>query len=305
MLHSILFAVRIRPPCGASCSFAGTPTQSLWIKAALAAAALTLASAAPSAFGGLIAYEGFDYSLSTGLASSANTGIGWTSNWTNNNWRTNSGSSGEISTGLTYSGLTTVGNAARNAGGEDYRSFAEQSASGTYWVSFLVQVDSTAHRDFGISLFDGGSEKVFMGQTLGANGNLSLWQNPSYDSRADSEAAPVANTPMLFVAEFDMVSGKAWFWIDPSLPQNSPSYASAVNGEAGSSISVFTFDSVRMYGSGGYFDEIRIGTTAQDVGFTSAIPEPSAWVGVAGSVALSFVGLCRRRSLRRSNAASA
>ncbi|HWA84668.1 MAG TPA: hypothetical protein VG710_00480, partial [Opitutus sp.] len=230
--------------------------------------ACALAAVAPKISAQLIVYEGFDYPLNTGLSSSANTGTGWTGNWTNNTWRTNSGS-GEISTGLTYAGLSTVGNAAREVNGEDFRSFAEQSASGTYWVSFLVQVDSTAHRDFGISLFDGGSEKVFMGQTLGANGNLSLWQNPSYDSRNDSAAAPVANTPMLFVAEFDMDSAKAWFWVDPTLSGGAPSYASAENGAGGSSISVFTFNSVRMYGSGGYFDEIRIGRTAADVGFGS------------------------------------
>ena len=58
---------------------------------------------AASANAALIAYEGFDYAQQTALSATANTGIGWTTNWDSGSWRTNYSGYSEITTGLSCS----------------------------------------------------------------------------------------------------------------------------------------------------------------------------------------------------------
>jgi len=57
---------------------------------------------------------------------------------------------------------------------------------------------------------------------------------------------------------------------------------------------LFTFDRIRLgaFGPRGYLDEIRIGTTSQDVGF--AIPEPSTYA-LLGLGAFAMAGVRRRQ----------
>ncbi len=250
-------------------------------------AALGFASSANAA---LIAYEGFDYPQQTGLASSANTGTGWTASWNSDSWRTNSSGFGEIGTGLTYSTLSTVGQAARNENNfnQSFRSFAPQAATGTYYISFLMQKDTTDANSFGVSLFNGASEQNFMGNAN--SGNFSV----AGQGAVVSSTAITANATTFFVARYNMVSGIAHFWLDPSL-SGTPTDASAFNGAGGTSFTAFAFDSVRLgkFGDGsGYLDEIRIGTTYADI---APIPEPS-------TVALLFGGLGALVLMRRRRA---
>ena len=241
----------------------------------------TLALVATSAHATLIVYEGFDYPQQTGLAAQSG-GTGWATTWDSSSWRTNSSAYGEISTGLNYSTLPTVGQAARNENNfnQSFRTFGPQAASGNYWISFLVQKDDLSANSFGISLFDGGSEKNFMG-----NANSDKFSVAGQGANVSSTT--MTTTVSLFVAKYDMTAGLAHFWIDPSLA-GEPSAATAFNGAGGTGFTAFGFDRIRLgkFNNGsGYLDEIRIGTTAADVGL---VPEPSSLLllGAGGLLAL-------------------
>ena len=266
-----------------------TKNYSLLIGASLALVSLTSANAA------LVAYEGFDYAQNTGLNNQTG-GIGWTTDWIGGNWRTNNSAftspqpgGFENSTGLTYTGLTTVGNAARNGqqGNQGFRSFATQAATGTYWISFLMQKDTTTSGSYGISLYEGGTERNFMGTAN--SGNFSVG-----GQGANVSSISVSLTPSLFVARYNMDTQLAHFWIDSDLSSTTPTDASAFNGSGGTTFTAFAFNRIRLGGfhQQGYLDEIRIGTTAMDVGF---IPEPSSFALVGLSV-LGFVANRRRRA---------
>lgn len=245
-----------------------------------------------------IAYEGFDYPYATALSASANTGTGWTTNWDSGSWRTNQPSytsaqpgGFENAAGLTYTGLSTVGNAARNENdsNQDFRTFASQAATGTYWISFLIQKDAANSGSFGISLFDGGTEKNFMGQASSTLFGVA-------GAGASVSSTTVTTTPSLFTARYNMDTGIAHFWLNSDLSLTTPTDASAFNGSGGTSFTAFGFDRVRLgkfNGDSGYLDEIRIGTTANDVGF-AAVPEPS----VFALVGLSVLGLAAHRRRR-------
>ena len=236
-----------------------------------------LIASLPSAHADLIAYEGFDYPQLTRLASSANTGTGWTASWTSNSWRTNNSAFGssqpggfENSSGLSYTGLITVGNTAREENlSQSFRTFAPQAATGTYWISFLMQQDQqTGGGSHGISFFDGGTERNFMGRAasdvFGTAG-----------TGAFASSTTVTLTPSLFVARYNMDTGIAHYWLNSDLSLTTPTDASAFNGAGGTGFTAFTFDRIRLgaFGPRGYLDEIRLGTTSQDVGF--AIADPS------------------------------
>jgi len=253
----------------------------------------TLAFNTPNSQAALIAYEGFNYAYQTGLSGQTG-GTNWSAGWAaGGTWRTNQPSFGEISTGLTYTGLTTVGNAARNEnnGNEAFRSFAAQAATGTYWMSFLMQKDGTAVNSFGISLFDGGTERNFMG-----NAGSSLFGVAG--AGAVNSATTVTTTPTLFVARYNMDTGTAHFWLNSDLSLMTPTDASAFNGSGGTSFTAFTFDRVRLGkfsgDNSGYLDEFRLGTTAEDVGF-APIPEPSV-MALLGLSALGYAAMFRRRN---------
>jgi len=267
-------------------------TRSLLLGASILLASL------PSAHATLIAYEGFDYAQNAGLNNQAG-GTGWTTVWTGGNWRTNNSafsssqpSGFENSTGLIYTGLTTVGNAARNGqqGNQGFRDFASQAATGTYWISFLMQKDTTTSGSYGISLFDGGTERNFMGTVN--SGNFSV-----AGQGANVSSIGVTMTPSLFVARYDMDAGVAHFWINSDLSSTTPTNASAFNGVGGTSFTAFAFDRIRLGGfhEQGYLDEFRLGTTAEAVGF-AAIPEPSAFAALAGLSVLGLAALRRRRA---------
>ena len=164
-------------------------------------------------------------------------------------WRINFSGYGKIYTGLTYSTLPTVGQAARNENdfSQSFRTFAPQAATGTYWISLLMQKDAVTTNSFGSLLFDGCSEKNFTGQ-------------------ANSDKFSVAGEGAF--ASFTTVTTTVSLASEPST-------ASALNGNGGTSFTAFAFDRIRLgkFNDGsGYLDEVRIGTMAADVGL---VPEPS------------------------------
>jgi len=267
--------------------------------ALVVSAALAIASTGSQA--ALIAYEGFNYAQGTALNATTGGGTGWTTDWSSNSWRTNNSVFGspqpggiENSTGLTYANLPTVGNAARNenSGNQNFRSFAPQAATGTYWISFLMQKDTTNAQSssFGISLFDGGTERNFMGNA--GSSVFGVAGQGSFNS-----TTTVTTTPSLFLARYNMGSGVAHFWLNSDLSAGTPANSAAFNGTGGTAFTAFTFNRVRLgmfdnvgspFTGSGYLDEIRIGTAFVDV-----VPEPSAaLLGALGGLIL----LRRRRA---------
>ena len=245
-----------------------------------------LALTAGSSHATLIAYEGFNYPQQTGLATQSG-GTGWATTWDSSSWRTNSSGFGEISTGLTYSTLLTGGQAARNEneGNESFRQFGAQGAVGTYWTSFLIRKDSTFTNSFGISLFDGGTERNFMGTTTSGGSFLGVAGQGGHIS----STAVTANQTEFFVARYDMDTQKAHFWLNPSL-SGTPTDAIAFNSASGTSFTKFGFDRIRLgvfnntgNAGSGNLDEFRIGTTFDDV---APVPEPSTWLGAGLLVGL-------------------
>ena len=239
-----------------------------------------LALTAGSSHATLIAYEGFNYPQQTGLATQSG-GTGWATTWDSSSWRTNSSGFGEISTGLTYSTLLTGGQAARNENdfNQSFRTFTPQAAAGTYWFSFLIQKDLVTANSFGISLYNGGSERNFMGQASSDKFSVA-------GAGANTSSISVTTTPSFFVARYNMDTSTSHFWINPSLGGIPPSDASAFNGAGGTGFTAFTFDRIRLgkFNAGsGYLDEIRIGTTFDDV---APVPEPSTWLGAGLLVGL-------------------
>ena len=224
-----------------------------------------LTAFSPTAKATLIAYEGFNYPAGGGAINDLNGGSGWITAWDSGNWRTPNTGWGENQTTLTFSNLSTMGTSARRNQdyNQSYRQFGPQTAAGTYWVSFLMNVDSADagnSASLGVSLFDGGAEQNFMGKPSSGNWGV------AGAGASSSGVAIVGGTTVWIVARYNMDTGIAHFWLNPS-PGNTPSDASAWNGPGGTSFSAFSFDRIRLgsFGANGYIDEFSLGTTFADI----------------------------------------
>ena len=226
---------------------------------------------APASKATLIAYDGFNYPAGGTSLNALSGGSGWINAWDNGGWRTPSTGYGENQATLTFSNLSAIGTSARANGDNQasFRQFGPQTAAGTYWVSFLIAVDSGGGNGgaLGVSLFNGGSEQCFMGKTYGST----TWAMGG-TAASDSGVAIVGGTSVWVVARYNMDTGKAHFWLNPS-PNGVPSDASAWNGSGGTSFTPFSFDRIRLgrYGANGYIDEFSLGTTFADIANTKGV----------------------------------
>lgn len=238
----------------------------------------------------LAAYEGFDVTPGPGALSNASgaTSFGWTNTWTTsvvlNDVRASS---------LAYNNggsLTTVGGAAQLTGagtnGVSFRHFAVpySTSTGTYWVSFIAIVSNSSSYA-GLSICNVNNEMLFLGDTSGGTN----WGAQAFGTGGGTSNSTLSVTNAAFiVARVDYnVSGAlddARIWINPSLSASAPSDASAA----------ISFQGVDFSGAGsatrtqiirlqqgvsatnGIFDEIRVGTTWQDVApYTSSYTPPN------------------------------
>ncbi|CAM3002110.1 right-handed parallel beta-helix repeat-containing protein [Rariglobus hedericola] len=211
----------------------------------------------PLEYGGLIAYEGFDYTA--GSLTSANGGLGWSGSWT-------VGGSAGITEILTcshaWTALPATGNRFRiydtdGAHQEISRTLTKTfgAISETYWLSFLVKKYSSgreAYLDMNGFVF-----KATSGD----------WQvktpSTSYTGITSSNYAGLH----LIVARVDaMASGDiVYVWVDPVIALGEPSVGSAA---ATRSDPGFTFNTVKIkHGPWGNssqsseWDELRFGTS--------------------------------------------
>jgi hypothetical protein len=166
-------------------------------------------------------------------------------------------------------------------------------STSTFWVSFLLKRDSGdwSFSAFGLSLFNAGGEKTYMGDPGSTTSNFG----------ADISGAPSWNSGLaggtntgLFVAKLNMQTGTANYWINPDIGNETPINAAATSGN----ISFTAWDTTKVLMSlwpntnpNGYIDEIRLGTTFSDV--TPVVPEPATYTMILGG--LGTLLLLRRR----------
>jgi hypothetical protein len=260
-----------------------------------------------SAQAALIAYEGFDYTASTSLASAAG-GTGFTAgSWGTGPSFPNGGSWTVGTVGLTYGALQTSGLTATGLGGATAigRNLAASSGgpASSVWISFLVS--NMGNNLTGISLFDGNTEGTFSGRI----GSLQTTfyggaGNPVATQQTFGTGTNDLNTHM-YVINFDATGANPVInaWIDPDFSSlgvgSSPTGGLSTSITSAQGAQIYDFNAVRLglfSGVGsqtGNFDEIRVGQTWADVS-PVAIPEPSAaLLGGVGILAL----LRRRRNL--------
>ncbi len=238
-----------------------------YFRSGILTATATLVGLTSSVNAGLISYEGFEYVAGGTSLSTLNGGVGWTTAWDNGGWRTPSTGFGENEASLSYSTLTISGTSARAANDNDqsFRQFAPQPASGIYWISVLMRVDAADNNpsgSFGLSLFDGAStERNFLGKAGNPNWGV------AGQGASNSGVPIVGNTTTFILARYNMDTGLAHFWLNPTPGGAQPTDASAFNGPAGTNFTPFTFDRIRLgrFGANGYIDEFRLGTTFTDV----------------------------------------
>jgi hypothetical protein len=236
-------------------------------------AALALAVPAHAA---LIAYNGFDGAPS-----------GFASDFASSN-----------TAGLVYSAggntLTTSGGAI--TGTTDSLGVLTSGLTGTVWMSFLVQYTASPFVSFarvqlqngGAEMFQlavdrDGSDTFFMSRRAGAGGNINT----------STGVAIVEDQTFLVVGRLNFTSQAADFWVNPTLSLSDPTSPQATFSTTGLAV-----DRINLVFNGSTavtFDEVRVGTTFNDVTPFSAIPEPSSFAALAGLATLGCVGLRRRR----------
>lgn len=247
--------------------------QLLTLTASLVATSLLT----PQAQAALIVYEGFDYAADFDARNVQ-------ANWTGSSFFSVN------SPGLTYSNLIVTGNrfeSPNEFGREMFRNIGTQAATGTYWLSFIVDLETATTGGVGISLFNGGSENSFYGVAAG-----NTWGNGGGSGQFATTATTAAPTFLTF--RLNMDAGISHMWINATPGAIDPTNATAANGVGGTAFTAFAFDRIRtgvFFGGGnGAFDEIRLGTTFGDV---APIPEPSTYALLA--IGLGALVFLRRR----------
>jgi len=214
-------------------------------------------------YGGLLAYEGFDYAA--GSLSGANGGTGWSGAWAVSG---GAGSTAVVSGGFTYTGLPPIGNrfqiydtdgtlqqATRTLG----RTFG--GVTETYWISFLAKKISS------------GREAYINFGGLGFRAYQSTdWQVKTPLTSYTTLTGAGYSTLHLFVVRVDAgASGDTVrVWVDPVIASGEPSPASALVTLTDSG--GFSFNTITIkhgpFGTAsqcGEWDEIRLGTTFNSV----------------------------------------
>lgn len=159
--------------------------------------------------------------------------------------------------------------------------------NGTYWISFLARSSSPGTNWAGVSLFEGGSERLFIGQRNGTS-NWGIERSGSGNATFAVGTGSVA----FVVAKIVLKTGAddVYLWVNPSL-SSAPADASAAQLLA---TSTFTFDRIRIqHGLGGgqtfEVDELRLGQSFADVApISPPVPVIAASQTASGTVGQAF-----------------
>lgn len=232
-----------------------------------AACGLTLAVTAQAA---PIFYDGMNYPV---VFDSATVQTTWTGVMSMN----------VVSPGLTYPGLGYIGKAMRSPnefGREMFAVIPNQPATGVYWLSFLTQLETASVGGVGISFFNNNDERSFFGSGAVENDPVRKWGN--WGGQGQFNGGMTTADVTFLTVKIDMTAGKYFMWVNPTISTTAPVEANAINGPDGTAFTPYTFNRLRLgvfYGGGnGSFDEVRLGTTAADVGFVAPVAPPSALI---------------------------
>lgn len=176
------------------------------------------------------------------------------------------------------------------------------STTGTYYLGFLYQQQTTLTGYRGFALYDGAVSSSNRPFTVAADGTTPGQLNISNDftGASSDSTATIDNSVNFFVFEFtlsaDPSSDSLALYQNPDL-SSGPSVASLIYSDNGLDVAFDHIGVERFTGSGAdyniYLDEIRMSQDFQDV---STIPEPGslALVGVGLIVVMGLVSRRRR-----------
>lgn len=235
---------------------------------------------ADAALSGVTVAEPFAYIAAAGGLANQNGGTGWSAGW-------DSGANTTIVTGLTYtSGADTL---STSGGSVDilsspttissYRSLPGSVTSGSLWLSYIAQVQTSGTGYAGLSMFAGSSEKLFIGQRFGQ----SVWGLEGNGQNGNTATSSASTT--LLVARIDLKSGNddVFLWANPAL-SGIPADNAATQLPAFSDLTV---DRLRLecgFGSGIFHvDEVRCGTSFASVAPRVAVVNQAPTVASATS----------------------
>lgn len=252
----------------------------------------------------LVAYDNLS-GYSAGYINGQGHGYGWTDNWGSRD----APFTVQPTEDLAYSGLIGATGrvyAAYSSGASISRHFTEVS-SGAVYFGAVVQYWAA---DYAIRFveFSNGTSGVRLGQFTGSGGESSTqWLDlmPVGGGLVGTNTGiAVTNQPTYLVGKIEFNTSGSLdsmrLWINPAgasdLQSNANASASSLNLYDIGSVNTFTYylNTWNPSSPGGYFDEIRVSTSASLM--FGAIPEPSAYAVLAG---LGALGLALRRLHRQ------
>jgi hypothetical protein len=234
----------------------------------------------------LMAYEGFDITEGEDALNDAAgaTSVGWVGAWTNNAAQVLH----DIIPGRSYQNqgtLDVVGGAVRcdAADSNAFRNLSQSFSTGTVWISFIGVVP-TNNSYAVVSIFNNFNNELLAIGDLSSSTNWGF-QTLGTGGVIGSTTINVTNQSFL-VVQIDFKGGltnshNAYLWVNPALSATAPLVDSSA-----AQLTNFTFPSalpatrVRVRqgttGDNAIFDEIRVGTTWQDVTpYTSSYTPPN------------------------------
>lgn len=262
----------------------------------------------------LIAYEGFDYDVGSLAGGQGGSG---TEGWMTQSWfvtNAASGNQGVESPGLEFPGVAGQGNSfhmsdSRTPSGiippslrltRNLGATYGNSSPGTIWISFLAS--STTTWD-GLYLGPGQPNASNLGVV---NSSYVNTEGVGWGGTAGGQAISTPSTLSFILSRIDFYETGGYaqkVWVNPNLETIDPLANVQSYGGVVVSTNSYNFDQLTI--STGLFtgslliDEIRIGTTLQDV---TAVPEPSPLFCLMGFSSICLLSRMFHRRLRINNA---
>lgn len=238
------------------------------IRLFMAGAILGLCGASQAA---LLVHEGFDYATISPINGTQTGGVGFAAA---SHWGT---ANGDIVAGRAYAGLALSGNAFRGRGtagnNRHQRQLASSFGGSTFYISALINSEGVNQERLGPELR--ATDGPCFGRVAGgwgmfgpANGVLGIANGGGYATWVAVPAAVDTRTHLI-VVKIDYEANAIRFWLDP-IPDSAEPAPSAtlqtggawtinLNGQTWSHLALF------HQATSGYVDEMRVGTTWQDV----------------------------------------